>query len=524
MNNTTNDNTNKAMREARQAVISKHIDLINAIRRLSQYYQKPPTQVQIARAMDLSQASIARGIAELVKDDAVEVQENPDVRTENVVKLCPNFAYFAGIHISSGTVRLVLLDFELQPVLDDALVDLGFDKELDALWNYDPTETDSKKSKKKRRSEDGTKSLREEYKDRQDRPDIFFDTIKSKDDEKKQESNQDDGTGQKRVQDDGEELECIIRALNHIFDTVIKSIDNLGEKFPLLAVGLATPGIAEKMNDGSLVIRFCSNVKALENERADLLIQASNLSRRGILCAYDHDTVAEMLWVKEHLYNPEYNGDAFKDNIAIVHLGIGVGATFIFNGEIYRGETNCPGEIGHFTAPVISAASFKAAEDEIQKSGETLVAKEECECSCGNDCTESNIRRRVFNASSTGDFKQKTEETQLKGFAKNKPARFALLKEYIQVIANNVIHYTNVGLLIFTGRLAPIIEQEIASNNLRFGSANNIARNACTIRGDVHCGVQSTALGVAVAAFNKCLEENRALVGMVKVHWKPLIR
>ncbi|MDR3314201.1 MAG: ROK family transcriptional regulator [Oscillospiraceae bacterium] len=481
-------------RTIRRKIIDEHYDTINGVRRLS-VRNTSVNRTQLADAMGVSLSTVSRDIKKLLEARAIREEE------DSSLKICSEFAYFLGIQISTHVVRAALLGFDLQPMGDQELVELinstGSDGDafVQDLWDLDPEDGTPWNGRKEDRD-----SLRKLAKPL---PFIFFNIGSDND------------------------IGAIIRISNHIVNKLQLHI----EKIPLLAVGLATPGLM----DGGKVIRFCPNVQALVNHSIYELLNTSKLKDHNIKSTFIHDTSSDMLWIKEMIYEKDYNGDADEENVAVIHVGSGVGSALVLGGALYHGKNGCAGEIGHFFTPPENAKLnelIKDKRDEDQRFS-TETAKE-VRCSCENACIESTIRKEIFDSFSPSVFFEKNEirpqpgshtpEAELlKQYFEKRPARLRLFVEYMHILGNQMINFANVGLIVFSGRLAPALKEEIAAHNLRFHSVQNIASSVCTIRaGDGW--VESVARGAAIAAFHKCLEENEKSDDPVRVQWKPLRR
>ncbi|MCL2107578.1 MAG: ROK family protein [Oscillospiraceae bacterium] len=423
--------------------------------------------------MGVSLATVSREVAELIRQDAIE-----DVN--GCLRVCADFGYFLGLQISAGIVRVTLLNFKLKPVDAEELRKILRDNQLDEdilreLWDFDPIKNCYEDRSKER--------------DNQKKPFIFYET----------------------ATENNEHIDYIINALRFIVD----KIQPLFAVIPLLAVGLATPGLT----DEGRVIRFCPNVQPLVNQSIHGLLNATRLMVENILVTYCHDTAADMMWIKESLYGPEFNGEANEGNVSIIHIGSGVGSSFVFNRMLYYGKNNCAGEIGHFLAPRIKDELVEKKHKE--DGGKAQLTKK---CDCKENCIESEIQREIFDGKVPSvffkteiDTQEGKDEDKLKNYFNSKEHRLALFKEYIRILGQAIINYTNVGLLVFSGRLAPVIEDYINDKTLRFESVQNIASNVCTVRASKGW-VETAARGAACAAYHKCLETSEP----VRVSWKEL--
>ena len=121
---------------------------------------------------------------------------------------------------------------------------------------------------------------------------------------------------------------------------VARSIDELAAEAPpgtrIAGLALCSPGPLDHLNG---VILDPPNLPCLRNVPLAAMLQ----ERLGMPVRLEHDAKAAALG--------EYHFGAGRDaaNMVYIVIGTGVGAAVIVNGELFRGEHNSAGEIGHVT-------------------------------------------------------------------------------------------------------------------------------------------------------------------------------
>lgn len=280
----------------------------------------------------------------------------------------------------------------------------------------------------------------------------------------------------------------------------------------LLSVGISIPGIIDRK---SQVISFCPNFLEIENCKLSTLIRSDlldELSKRNIRPEFCHDTVAALLYEKEHLYlsdNLEHEYSK-SPNMVSIFMGSGLSASFILQNRLVYGASYCAGEIGHFDLFYNEECVKPTTDKEIQDKNEYLfngisennVNVESQPCACGKKfCLEHLIRTKVFNSISTEDYIQKTKTDFLSRFAKDHPYRYKVLKHFISQILNICINMLNVNVIVLSGRILnsiPELKKEI--EGLKVNSALKISSNHCNIiKGSGRA--DATAIGASILAY-----------------------
>lgn len=115
---------------------------------------------------------------------------------------------------------------------------------------------------------------------------------------------------------------------------VMDLIDEIlsGEHSPILGIGVGTPGIVGE--DG--VIRWAENLFG-----RDLLLGEILQVRYGLPAIVANDSHAAA--IATYLFGGEYR----PSNLVAIKVGRGIGAGLVLNGELFRGDGDAAGEIGH---------------------------------------------------------------------------------------------------------------------------------------------------------------------------------
>jgi len=531
----------KSSRRKRRGIIGENYDTINAIRRLIAM-DKELTRTRLASEMGLSLATISRDTRELMDEGAIEESES------GCIVLKPDFAYFLGIQVSAGHVRVTLLDFTLQPVyLSDKSVQKKLnidDGTVHKLWRWDPTRDCVIKD------EDSLKqrvSDRTEYYEKKSF--LFFKTLEEKSvslgDEK-------DSEQVKHKVDGDNEYKAIRSAINYITKQFLEIMDG----YPLVSVGVITPGIMDRQG----IVRLCPSIRQLETHSPRELINIERFRAEDVEVTFEHEAEGIVQWVKEYFYKQGDSAIANKPNIAAISVSDEVRAAYILNNEIYRGASNLAGEIGHYLAPDHSDSSKlgelrKAKFNEDSDSNRALHEEPEqkpasaigrdtlqsgkggarlseinTECLCGKICVEKMIRDEIFDSQTEARFfeqatksqyKEESDKEKITKYFQSRPRRLELFKELVRTLGNQVINSLNVDVLVLVGRIVSAVEDSFYDNTLHCDSVHNIAKLDCKVY-VIDKYIESAVCGAAIAAYHKCSKDNLGRDKPVRVIWKSL--
>lgn len=536
--------------EKRAAVISDNFDMINAIRRLG----CRATRSAIGQLTGKSPATITRNIQELRSEGALKETDGPNA----IVEVEPKYAYFLGIHVGTTGTRAVLSDFTLKAVTQEGYSTQSLSELMELLSKGSGSIEGNRKTE-----EYPAHLLKSDAEPPEDEvPEgVYFHYI---------------SIGER----------SIYREINHILDVVLNFVRDNPHELPFLSVCIAFPGVIDRDKgtiDFSPNIRSLQGYK-VEN----LISQAARneMTSLDIPWFIEHDTECTLLHERERLFrlskSGEYNKQAFdianKPNWAVLYFGLGIGASFCLDNKIFRGASNAVGEIGHVPSPrfdvpdltdryrqlLSDSVSLGRYVERLEKSSceqpiederkpfayydsETkkiplvyfyydrsnkfryhILAKElqpmpECACSKYN-CLEAAIRAQCFDSRTYETFWKKRSTETLKNFHEINPIQYELLKQYVEYLIGIVIGVSNVDVLLISGTtLCGITQLQEEFREMKYKGALKQSANNCEIELGVNYD-SSSARGAAIAAFYKCLSDNRKLNPLqpIKIFWNDL--
>jgi predicted NBD/HSP70 family sugar kinase len=124
------------------------------------------------------------------------------------------------------------------------------------------------------------------------------------------------------------DAESVLALIYEIIDDLVASAPS-----PLLGIGISTPGL---MDISEEVVRRAVNfgwqdlhLKALIRSRYRLPVYMGNLAHMAALAEYT------------------FGGGQKRKNLVVIHIGQGIGAGIILQGELFHGDAYGAGEIGH---------------------------------------------------------------------------------------------------------------------------------------------------------------------------------
>jgi glucokinase-like ROK family protein len=124
------------------------------------------------------------------------------------------------------------------------------------------------------------------------------------------------------------DAESVLALIYEIVDELIATAAS-----PLLGIGIGTPGLMDISEE--VVLRAVNfgwqnlHLKALIQSRYGLPVYMSNLAHLAALAEYT------------------FGGSQGRKNLVVIHIGQGIGAGIILQGQLFHGDANGAGEIGH---------------------------------------------------------------------------------------------------------------------------------------------------------------------------------
>ncbi|HEU5098524.1 MAG TPA: ROK family transcriptional regulator [Roseiflexaceae bacterium] len=251
------------------------------------------------------------------------------------------------------------------------------------------------------------------------------------------------------------DAESVLALLYELVDELVARATS-----PLLGIGISTPGL---MDPSEEVVRRAVNfgwqdlhLKALLTSRYRLPVYMGNLAHLAALAEYT------------------FGSGQKRKNLVVIHIGQGIGAGIILQGELFHGDAYGAGEIGH--ASVVEAGQL---------------------CNCGNyGCLETvaDIRAIVRRAqqlihagraSSIGQAAGAVETISLESVARAFHGGDRLAEEiideigrYLGIAVAQLVSVLNVERIVITGPVARFGEQlgEIVEREMRKRSLPTLAQ------------------------------------------------
>lgn len=264
--------------------------------------------------------------------------------------------------------------------------------------------------------------------------------------------------------------------LQKIIEDIIKLSDiSLTEKDlpPIISIGIAFTGSID--TEKQIIVRS-HNLDYMKNISRDMLLNSgivNALKQRKIKLIIDHNAKAMAVSEKFSLYrndniNFEYH---YKKNIACFYLGSGIGCGLILNNRLIRGCNNFSGELGHIQVPRFP----EYREHSISEN-----------CTCGSsECLEHylihdvfQMTRKQFRLATSSEIKDnilKLKQTDPEEFDK----RMRVMGYYIRWAVDAITKLLNVGLIIFSGKITCLIDEEAWSYLKPANSELNYAVTNC---------------------------------------------
>jgi N-acetylglucosamine repressor len=231
------------------------------------------------------------------------------------------------------------------------------------------------------------------------------------------------------------EADSVLAQIYEIIDELTESAAS-----SLLGIGISTPGL---MDVSAEVVRRAVNfgwqnlqLKSLIQSRYQLPVYMGNVAHMAALAEYT------------------FGGGQHRENLVVVHIGHGIGAGIILQGELFHGDAYGAGEIGH-----------------------AVVVEQGQLCNCGNygcletvaDC-RAIVRRaqQLAGISKVIDFEQVVQASH-----RGDPAVGQIIEEvgrYLGMAVAQLVSILNIERIVITGPIARFgqpLRDVVASEMLR---------------------------------------------------------
>jgi N-acetylglucosamine repressor len=215
------------------------------------------------------------------------------------------------------------------------------------------------------------------------------------------------------------EADSVLAQIYEIIDELTESAAS-----SLLGIGISTPGL---MDVSAEVVRRAVNfgwqnlqLKSLIQSRYQLPVYMGNVAHMAALAEYT------------------FGGGQHRENLVVVHIGHGIGAGIILQGELFHGDAYGAGEIGH-----------------------AVVVEQGQLCNCGNygcletvaDC-RAIVRRaqQLAGSSKVIDFEQVVQASH-----QGDPAVGQIIEEvgrYLGMAVAQLVSILNIERIVITGPIA----------------------------------------------------------------------
>lgn len=235
------------------------------------------------------------------------------MRTDRSTTICNDCAYFLGISIGSSNIRLVLLGLDFKPISRSRLEEYSFLKGIKEIPGFCVQESDGESF--------AFKPVNNWCSNANEAPQAEFRSIQ----------------------------ETVGTAVSLFLKQAEAARNGTGPAFPLAGIGFGVTGpvdYAEK--------RWISapRMKSVRDISLRDLLRHENMKKINemeIFLAIDNNAKTSI--VSEYQYLEEENGGAYSEDLALIYIGSGVGASAVINRRLLRGRSNTSGELGQIYLP-----------------------------------------------------------------------------------------------------------------------------------------------------------------------------
>ena len=252
-------------------------------------------------------------------------------------------------------------------------------------------------------------------------------------------------------------------------------------------IGFAFSGLVKNYDKK---IDICYNVNNLDGLPIDKIIKPEVMriiQENKITICVEHNSKTSAVADKE--LNEELND--FKD-IMCLYLGTGIGAGFIFNNALYRGNQNSSGQVGHIKLSSTIAYESRNGESIEHIASRPINDTDTCQCG-GKGCIEQLIRSEVFNCTTLESFKSK-----LPSINHLEQGQIDLFSSYLAYLVSFLSNSLSFDAIVFSGSLVNFYDQiwQGLVSKLMSQSYASILNNTKLVLSK--CGSFSSAIGVAI--------------------------
>ena len=364
--------------------------VVDTIRKMG---DKISSKNTISEITGIPWSSVSNILKSLQERKILNVTQGDDKKTDEIYSVNADYGYFAGISLGTSRIKVVILDYCFNPLkalpITSESIDTKYRDEVDLIL---------------------TKLMESE------------------------------GIWKICCDKQFNSLNGYISFLSAVVDILCFLKKRM--KVNILAVNVVLPGSIDF--DKQIIINSYI-LENMMNISCDKFLTERNmkeLSEAKILYSLDHNAKATI--VAEKYFSETLNQD--DTNLMCLYLGYGIGASFIFNNQLYRGNRNESGQIGH--NQVIPRKV---------KAGKILINDEVDEtklCRCGRKhCLEHRIREDVFKIDNPQG--QSTEEMAT---ILDNPERLKLFTSYLGEALCNVLDNLAIDKIILSGKFCAIFD------------------------------------------------------------------
>lgn len=282
-------------------IISKYANYINFVRQF-EYVTATLVQNQLKVSNPTANQTLNRlvHLGVLLNQDKMEQDERKKKKNTNYF-INPRFGYFLGIAVGTSEIKVVILDFNFNPILENDYIKYGLGQLFEDSKGKDqgiicyPTEHD---------------------------------------------------------------IYAFCERLCSVLRLVLEAQEKQGLK--LLGIGFAFPGAVDCVENkiiSSPNLDFLNGLKYTDIIDDSLIMR---IKSQEIAVIFDNNANAGVVAEKTYLYKSKIKGVVNnnysvrnKRNVAAIYLGTGLGLGLVINNQLYRGSSNFVGEIGHVQAPFL---------------------------------------------------------------------------------------------------------------------------------------------------------------------------
>ena len=364
-----------------EKLTNSEISVLNLVRRNS----KPIKKSEISDTTDMPWASVCRVIENLEKQFLIESNEE-----NKAVAINSSLGYFVGVSVGSSNVKICIVDSNLQFLSREFIINAFYKCSMHGYFEAFLKDNGF-----------------EEYKDDYENDKFARWCAKT-------------------PVDDGLK---IVNLIENILKFVLR-INQLGIK--VLNVGVSLSGYVN--DDDRPILRPLNTRVKLSKYNIEQLIEKEILKEyttNNIEIIFEHNVKAAAIAEIE-------TKDSISKDFAVLYLGAGLGASFVFNGKLYRGSNNIAGQIGHSTV-----------QNHVKDTDELI-------CACGRkNCLEELIRVQVFG---NEQLLENSTANELKKWLDKNPEKGILFSKYLSDLICNIRMILGVDTIFFSGKLSTIYQ------------------------------------------------------------------